>query len=271
MTYVDRAARVFGTEEDRLNCPFYLKIGSCRHGERCNRNHIKPIFSQTLHIPRLLNCVDFTDDQFESYCLDLLDEFSQWGEVEELIIPCNLGEHLLGSVYVKFHNEEQASDALKGLANRVYYGSMVLPEFSPVVDFHEARCRNFDEGECTRPFCNFIHAKTVSKRVKQEMKDAAKMFRRKEKERRRRSRSRSRSPRREGDRERERERDRERGRERERDRSREKGEEEKARSRSGSHDRDRRRDRTRDKERERERESSAERRARIAAWNQKTE
>jgi splicing factor U2AF subunit len=238
MSSLDRAARVFGTEEDRLNCPFYLKIGSCRHGEKCNRHHIKPIFSQTLLIPHLFNCVEFSDEQFEIYCLDLIDELGKHGEVEELVIPCNLGEHLLGSVYVKYHNEEQASDALKSLSNRVYYGALVVPEFSPVVDFYEARCRNFDEGECSRgPFCNFIHMKTLSKFVKSEMKEAARVFRRKARGRKRRSRSRS--PR--------------------RDRK-----EEKIRSRSKSAEKER------NKEKDRERENSAERRARIAAWNQKS-
>ena len=41
-------ARIHGTEEDRVNCPFYYKIGACRHGDRCSRLHHKPAFSQTL-------------------------------------------------------------------------------------------------------------------------------------------------------------------------------------------------------------------------------
>jgi hypothetical protein len=85
----DRLARIFGTEEDkyvaraaaargalcadrlewrgtapadrvvtgayarRVNCPFYFKIGACRHGDRCSRQHVKPNFSQTLLIPHM--------------------------------------------------------------------------------------------------------------------------------------------------------------------------------------------------------------------------
>jgi splicing factor U2AF subunit len=41
-------ARIHGTEEDRVNCPFYFKIGACRHGDRCSRQHHKPPFSQTV-------------------------------------------------------------------------------------------------------------------------------------------------------------------------------------------------------------------------------
>jgi len=29
--------RYSGTEQDRVNCSFYLKIGACRHGDRCSR------------------------------------------------------------------------------------------------------------------------------------------------------------------------------------------------------------------------------------------
>ena len=35
-------ARVFGTEEDKVNCSFFFKIGACRHGEKCTRLHYKP-------------------------------------------------------------------------------------------------------------------------------------------------------------------------------------------------------------------------------------
>ena len=44
----DRLARIFGTEEDKVNCPFYFKIGACRHGDRCTRLHNKPLCSQTI-------------------------------------------------------------------------------------------------------------------------------------------------------------------------------------------------------------------------------
>lgn len=40
-----RLARIFGTEEDKVNCAFYHKIGACRHGDRCNRLHNKPLLS----------------------------------------------------------------------------------------------------------------------------------------------------------------------------------------------------------------------------------
>merc|ERR1712227_997566 len=43
-------AAIYGSEQDKVNCSFYLKIGACRHGERCSRKHIKPQYSQTIVI-----------------------------------------------------------------------------------------------------------------------------------------------------------------------------------------------------------------------------
>lgn len=46
-------ARIHGTEEDRVNCPFYFKIGACRHGDRCSRQHHRPPFSQTILVKHM--------------------------------------------------------------------------------------------------------------------------------------------------------------------------------------------------------------------------
>jgi len=46
-------ARIHGTEEDKVNCPFCFKIGACRHSDRCSRLHHKPAFSLTILIKHL--------------------------------------------------------------------------------------------------------------------------------------------------------------------------------------------------------------------------
>jgi splicing factor U2AF subunit len=56
-----------------------------------------------------------------------------------LIICDNLGDHIVGNVYVKFTKEEYTGNALKALHGRYYAGKLILPEFSPVVDFRESR------------------------------------------------------------------------------------------------------------------------------------
>jgi len=46
-------ARIHGTEEDKVNCPFYFKIGACRHADRCSRIHHRPAFSPTILIKHI--------------------------------------------------------------------------------------------------------------------------------------------------------------------------------------------------------------------------
>ena len=55
-----------------------------------------------------------------------------------------------GNVYVKFADEEAAAAALQKMNGRFYAGRMLTAEFSPVSDFREARCRQFDDGMCKR-------------------------------------------------------------------------------------------------------------------------
>ena len=66
---------------------------------------------------------------------------SQYGELAELNICDNVGDHLKGNVYVKYSDEEYARKALKSLAGRYFSGNALMPEFSPVTDFREAVCR----------------------------------------------------------------------------------------------------------------------------------
>ena len=44
----EKLARLYATEEDKVNCPFYNKIGACRYGDKCLRLHNKPPYSQTV-------------------------------------------------------------------------------------------------------------------------------------------------------------------------------------------------------------------------------
>jgi len=64
---------------------------------------------------------------------------ANYGEVDEIIVCDNLGEHILGNVYVKFTKEDYAINAHKNLNGRYYSGKLILTEFSPVIDFRESR------------------------------------------------------------------------------------------------------------------------------------
>lgn len=82
----------------------------------------------------------------------------------------NLADHLVGNVYVKFRDEEPAGQALLALQGRYYSGRPIVVEFSPVTDFREATCRQYEEHTCNRGgYCNFMHLKPISKELKKRL------------------------------------------------------------------------------------------------------
>ena len=54
--------------------------------------------------------------------LNFFSVFLQYGEIEEMNVCDNLGDHLVGNVYVKFRYEEDAEKAVTDLDNRWYNG-----------------------------------------------------------------------------------------------------------------------------------------------------
>ncbi|XP_074304421.1 splicing factor U2af small subunit B-like [Silene latifolia] len=199
----EHLASIFGTEKDRVNCPFYFKIGACRHGDRCSRLHTKPSVSPTLVLSNMYQRPDMmtpgVDPQgapldprkiqqhFEDFYEDLFEELSKYGEIESLNICDNLADHMVGNVYVQFREEEHAGEAVRNLTGRFYAGRPIIVDFSPVTDFREATCRQYEENECNRGgYCNFMHLKKISRELRRQLFGRY---------RRRRSRSRSHSPR----------------------------------------------------------------------------
>ncbi|KAK2705602.1 splicing factor U2af 38 kDa subunit-like [Artemia franciscana] len=182
-------ASIFGTEKDKVNCSFYFKIGACRHGERCSRIHNKPTFSQTIVLQNFYvnpqNTAKSADgshimshvsdeemqEHYDNFFEDVFVECEdKYGEIEEMNVCDNLGDHLVGNVYIKFRREEDADRAVKDLANRWFGGRPIYAELSPVTDFREACCRQYEMGECTRSgFCNFMHLKPISRELRREL------------------------------------------------------------------------------------------------------
>ncbi len=53
------------------------------------------------------------------------------------------------------------------LNNRWFGSRPIYAELSPVTDFREACCRQYEVGECTRSgFCNFMHLKPISRELR---------------------------------------------------------------------------------------------------------
>lgn len=178
-------ASIYGTEKDKVNCSFYYKIGACQHGDRCSRIHNKPTFSQTIILKNLYvnpqNSTKSADgshlvmqvtkedmqDHFDNFYEDIYVECEEkYGVVEEMHVCDNLGDHLVGNVYIKFRREEDAERAVNSINNRWFGGRPIHAELSPVTDFRDSCCRQYENGECTRSgFCNFMHIKPISKKL----------------------------------------------------------------------------------------------------------
>ncbi|GAB2274656.1 hypothetical protein Dimus_009426 [Dionaea muscipula] len=198
----EHLASIFGTEKDRVNCPFYFKIGACRHGDRCSRLHTKPSISPTILLSNMYQRPDMItpgvdaqgnpidprkiQEHFEEFYEDLFEELNKYGEIESLNVCDNLADHMVGNVYVQFREEEQASNAVRNLTGRYYAGRPIIVDFSPVTDFREATCRQYEENTCNRGgYCNFMHLKRIGRELRRQLFGRYK---------RRHSRSRSRSP-----------------------------------------------------------------------------
>ena len=287
-------ARIICTEEDKVNCPFYFKTGACRYGDRCTKRHLKPSISQTLLFKNMYQnppiAIAMAEghqvpdaemmqaiQEFHSFYSEVFLEFSKFGEIEEVHVCDNTGEHMIGNVFVKYASEEEAENCKDSITGKYYKNRLVVPEYSPVIDFRDGRCRQYETGYCKRGGnCNFLHLKPVPKDLKKALlremykrypkyKDAKHEREREERGyRRRRDRSRSRSTERRSRRRRSRDRDRDRKRRKKdkkkrRRRSRSRG------SRSGSrHSRG-------ESARDIFKMTSAERRAMIASWGKEDE
>ncbi|XAR60088.1 hypothetical protein NMG60_11033331 [Bertholletia excelsa] len=209
----EHLASIFGTEKDRVNCPFYFKIGACRHGDRCSRLHTKPSISPTLLLSnmyqrpdmitpgvdaqgqpidprkmqehfevvkllqenrtlfvRIQNIYRFRSVSVWGFFEDLFEELSKYGEIESLNVCDNLADHMVGNVYVQFREEEQAANALRNLGGRFYAGRPIIVDFSPVTDFREATCRQYEENNCNRGgYCNFMHLKRIGRELRHQL------------------------------------------------------------------------------------------------------
>ncbi|KAE8621946.1 hypothetical protein XENTR_v10005046 [Xenopus tropicalis] len=168
----------YGTEKDRANCPFYLKTGACRFGERCSRKHNYPSSSQTLLIRSMFvtfgmeQCRrdDYDTDasleygeeeiyqQFLEFYADVVPEFKNAGKVVQFKVSCNFEPHLRGNVYVQYQTEEECLKAFTQFNGRWYASRQLQCEFSPVTRWKTAICGLFERQKCPRgKHCNFLH------------------------------------------------------------------------------------------------------------------
>lgn len=87
---------------------------------------------------------------FEDFYEEVFLEMANFGEIEDLVVCDNIGDHIIGSAYVKYYDENDAERAMKSLSGRYYAGKLIMPEYSPVTNFRDAKCRQYEEGSCSR-------------------------------------------------------------------------------------------------------------------------
>jgi len=115
-------ATLFGKEPEKtIKCNFYLKIGACRHGERCTKVHREPTYSRTVllknfywsplnqfkNFHQVMPLHQYSAEELQQHFDETYEELffeleRRYGEVEELLICDNIAEHLAGNAYVKF-------------------------------------------------------------------------------------------------------------------------------------------------------------------------
>lgn len=101
---------------------------------------------------------------------DVFEELAAHGELENLNVCDNFADHMVGNVYAKFRDEDAAARALTALQGRYYDGRPIIVEFSPVTDFREATCRQYEENTCNRGgYCNFMHLKPISRELRKKL------------------------------------------------------------------------------------------------------
>ncbi|CAD7955700.1 unnamed protein product [Amoebophrya sp. A120] len=186
VTGAEAAADMFGGAKSDI-CPFYAKIGACRHGTTCSRKHIKPERTRSLLLAHVFGetpetlavSTDLGEWSEEVYCtaVDQVEEFyeetffhmAKFGEIEDLLLVDNISEHMSGNCYVKYYTEDAATKALEAVNGKFYSGRQIKAEYSPCIDFREARCRAFNEANCPRgQNCNFLHVRHVPKALKRQ-------------------------------------------------------------------------------------------------------
>eukprot|EP00331_Platyophrya_macrostoma_P019289 CAMPEP_0176462390 /NCGR_PEP_ID=MMETSP0127-20121128/35236_1 /TAXON_ID=938130 /ORGANISM="Platyophrya macrostoma, Strain WH" /LENGTH=203 /DNA_ID=CAMNT_0017854293 /DNA_START=173 /DNA_END=784 /DNA_ORIENTATION=+ len=139
----------------------------------------------------------FVKKHFEKFYKLVWRTFMELGKIAELRVVSNLGEHLLGNVYIRFENRADAGRVVEELNKKSFEGIPLLPELSPVFDFANGCCKEDAQGECTRgSVCNYLHIIKISKSVLEKLeKEQTKFYKKREdREKKSRKRSRSKSP-----------------------------------------------------------------------------
>lgn len=110
-------------------------------------------------------------EHFDAFFDEIYTELEDsYGEIDEMIICDNLGEHLCGNVFCMFKDEDDAFKCVRALNDRWVDGRPIQAELCPITDFRDACCRQYEFGDCNRGgLCNFMHIKPISREMRKEL------------------------------------------------------------------------------------------------------
>ena len=83
-------------------------------------------------------------EHFDAFFDEVYTELEdKYGDIDEMIITDNLGEHLCGNVFCMFKDEDDAFKAVRALNDRWIDGRPIHAELCPITDFRDACCRRY--------------------------------------------------------------------------------------------------------------------------------
>uniref|UniRef100_A0A3Q3S2A5 C3H1-type domain-containing protein n=1 Tax=Mastacembelus armatus TaxID=205130 RepID=A0A3Q3S2A5_9TELE len=166
-------------ERDVANCPFFLKTGACRFGDRCSRKHVYPTVSPTLMVRGMFTtfgmeearrddydidaCLEHSEEElhesFLEFYHDVLPEFKSVGKVVQFKVRgSNFELNLSSFVLLALSREEQCKAAFIKFNGRWYASRQLHCEICPVTRWKNAICGLFDRQKCPKgKHCNFLH------------------------------------------------------------------------------------------------------------------
>ncbi|KFB45684.1 AGAP010194-PA-like protein [Anopheles sinensis] len=176
--YLTELQMVHSTRADAVDCKFFTKTGTCRHGLRCSGNHPTPGLSKIILISNFFNHpalertvhqeyghdgrLEFDEEDlsnsFTDFFRDIVDEFERFGKIHQILVCRNFGLHLRGNVYIEYENMRHAAAAYLRMNGRFYAKKQLHVEFRSPIVWPAAVCGLFELKRCQKgPGCNFLH------------------------------------------------------------------------------------------------------------------
>ncbi|XP_014469221.1 PREDICTED: U2 small nuclear ribonucleoprotein auxiliary factor 35 kDa subunit-related protein 2 isoform X2 [Dinoponera quadriceps] len=162
------------TQPGKDLCPFFMKTGACRYGDKCSKNHRIVFLSKVIlihgfysHFSLEKNSAEYDTDvtleyetsetwqHYREFYEDVISELKTYGRINVVRCCCNTEAHLRGNLYVEYHTEREATRAWKRLNGRWYAGKQLKCEFANLKSWRSAIC---GMTKCPKgTACNYLH------------------------------------------------------------------------------------------------------------------